>query len=174
MKQGGVMRKLVDIALNGLWDARKEALWALSNICTTGSDSHVQSLIGYEGLQPLAEVLSLTNTDATILCASLDAIERVLEVGDRTRLDYVRQFDEFNGIDYLENLQEHPSNSVYRRTIKIIESYFGGEEVEDENLAPTTTESGTFGFGMSSPKQLFPTGGAPMTFSFGEVSNRAF
>ena len=82
-----MMKRLIDIALNGAWDARKEALWALSNICTTGSDSHVQSLIGYEGLQPLAEVLSLTNTDATILCAALDAIERVLEVGERTKLD---------------------------------------------------------------------------------------
>ena len=122
----------------------------------------------------VAEVLSLTNADATFLCAALDAIERVLEVGGRTRLDYVRQFDEFNGIDNLENLQEHPSDSVYKRTIKIIECYFGGEEVEDENLAPTTTESGTFGFGMSSPKQQFTGDGGPMTFSFGEVSNRAF
>jgi hypothetical protein len=63
---------------------------------------------------------------------------------------------------------------VYKKTIKIIESYCGSEEEEDGNLAPTTTDSGTFGFGMSSPKQQFTGDGGPMTFSFGEVSNRTF
>jgi hypothetical protein len=38
-----------------------------------------------EGLQPFAEALSLKNADATILCAALDAIERVLEVSNCTR-----------------------------------------------------------------------------------------
>jgi hypothetical protein len=76
----------------------------------------------------------------------------------------------------LESLQEHPSDSVYKKTVKIIEAYFGAdEEQEDENLAPATTDSGTFGFGISSPKQLFgaSTDGPAPVFQFG-VSNRAF
>jgi importin subunit alpha-1 len=179
MHQPGVMQRLVENANQGAWETRKEALWTLSNVCTTGTDNHVMALIQCEGLQPLAEVLSLKNADATILCAALDAIERVLEVSDRhSNLEYGRIFDEYNGIDYLESLQEHPSDSVYKKTVKIIEAYFGAdEEQEDENLAPTTTDSGTFGFGISSPKQLFgaaATDGPAPVFQFGGVSNRAF
>jgi hypothetical protein len=172
MQKRGVARSLIDNALNASWEVRKEAIWALSNICTTGDDIQVMGLVQCEGLQPLAEVLSLHNADANVLGAALDAIEQVLEVGDRHERDYCKLLDEYNGIENLENLQEHPSNTVYEKTVKIIETFFGADEQEDENLAPAMTDSGTFGFGMSSPKELFPTGGAAQTqvFQFGQVS----
>lgn len=174
MDKPGVMTQLIDNAIHGSWEIKKEALWALSNICTTGNDLHIQTLIQYEGLRPLSEALSLTNADGPVLIACLDAIDEVLQVGERNSHDYGRIFDEYNGIEYLENLQEHPSDSVYKKTIKIIEAYFGGDEEEDENLAPTMTDSGTFGFGISpTAKQLFPaTQASP--FAFGTVSNRAY
>lgn len=163
--------------MNSAWEIKKEALWVLSNICTTGSDEHVKGLVQVGGIHPLAEVLSLKNVDTTILGATLDAIERILDVGEQYHEDYAKLFDECNGIDHLENLQEHPSNAVYQKTVKIIETYFGEDDQDDENLAPVTTATGTFGFGISSPKQLFPTEGTmattPMTFQFGSVANRA-
>ncbi len=177
MQNTSLMFKLADIALNSTWEIKKEALWVLSNICTTGTDDHVKGLVQMSGLPPLAEVLSLKNADATVLGATLDAIERILDVGERYNADYAKLFDECNGIDHLETLQEHPSNSVYQKTVKIIETYFGEDEQDDENLAPATTASGTFGFGISSPKQLFPNEGhiatTPITFQFGSVANRA-
>jgi hypothetical protein len=67
---------------------------------------------------------------------------------------------------------------LYKKTVKIIEAYLFGadEEQEDENLAPATNNSGTFGFGISSPKQLFgaATDGPASVFQFGGVSDRAF
>ena len=176
MRRNVLMRKLVDTALNSSWETKKEALWTLSNICTTGSDEHVRCLVQIDGLQPIAEVLSVQNVDPTILDAMLDAVDRVMDVGDRHHEEYAQMFDEYNGIDYLEALQEHPSTSVYEKTVRIIETYFGTEEHEDENLAPSTTATGTFGFGISSPKQLFPADGASPSpvFQFGAVSNRAF
>lgn len=178
LSQSGIMQNLIDNAIQGSWDIKKEALWALSNICTIGTDIHIQALIQSEGLRPLAEALSLTNADTGVLLACLDAVERVMEVGERNGHDYCRIFDEYNGIDYLENLQEHPSDDVYKKTVKIIEAYFGGDDEEDENLAPAMTDSGTFGFGIaSSSKELFPvdvsSNPAPMGFQFG-MSNRAF
>jgi hypothetical protein len=154
MRQSGVMKRLIDIALNEqAWDVRKGALRALSNICTTGSDSHIQSLIGYEGLQPLARVLCETtkNTDATILCTALGAIERVLEVVNRTKLDYGRLFDHL--VDYLENDAE--TDLAYERRRKAtIKSYLGS---------------------WVQHKQLFLTDGTGMTFSSGQqVPNGAF
>ena len=176
LRQPGVLRQLIKLALEASWEVRKEALWAISNICTAGTDTHIQTLVQGEGLQPLADALALQNADTSLLVACLDAIERVLEVGDKFGLSYGRLLDEYNGVDYLENLQEHRSEAVYKKTISIIDQYFGGEEEEDENLAPTSTTAGTFGFGIATPsKELFPTdiasNPAPMTFQFGDASN---
>jgi importin subunit alpha-1 len=176
MRDNSLMIKLVDTAMHSAWEIKKEALWTLSNICTTGSDDHVKCLVQGQGIEPIADVLSTKNADATILAAALDAIQRILDVGERYSEDYAKMFDECNGIDHLEGLQEHNSNQVYEKAVHIIETYFGGEEQEDENLAPVTSAAGTFEFGISSPKQLFPTQGAmsagPTTFQFG-VANRA-
>jgi hypothetical protein len=79
------MQRLVENANQGARETRNKALWTLSNVCTTGTENHVMALIQCEGLQPFTEVLSLKNADATILCAALDAIERVLEVSNCTR-----------------------------------------------------------------------------------------
>lgn len=170
MQQPGVMEKLIENATEASWDTRKEALWALSNICTTGTDNHVQELIRYKGLQPLVEALSLKNADASVLVAScLDAIERVLEVGERNNQEYGRLFDEYDGIYYLENLQEHPSHSIYKKTTKIIESYFGGEEEEEgENLAPTTTYSG--GISLMKPDADVTSNPSPNSFPLGVLN----
>jgi importin subunit alpha-1 len=171
--QPGVIEKITEYARNGSWEVKKEALWTIANCITTGTDDHTMMLVQCEALRPLAEVLALKNADATILCACLDAIEHVLDVSERQGLTYGRVFDEYQGIESLESLQEHPSEEVYNKTIKIIETHFNAEEEEDENLAPTTTDNGSFAFGVPSPKQLFSTPAEPMTFSFGQ-SNRAF
>jgi hypothetical protein len=36
---------------------------------------------------------------------------------------------------------------VYEKAVHIIEAYFGGEDVEDENMTPAVTASNTFSFG---------------------------
>lgn len=177
MRRNDIMRKLIETGSNASWETKKEALWAVSNICTTGNDEHVRCLVEIEGMKPLTEVLNFTNADATILTAALDAIARILDVGERNHEEYAKMFDEYAGIDHLENLQEHPSTQVYEKTVSIIESYFGADEAEDENLAPETTASGTFGFGISSPKQLFSGMDNGMdaqpVYQFGDA-NRAF
>lgn len=173
MRQPGVMTQLVDLALEAPWETRKEALWALSNICTTGNEDHVMSLVQCEGLQPLAEALALTNIESTVMVACLDAIESVMKVNERhSNLDYTRVFDEYDGLDYLENLQQHQSNAVYEKAVALLESYFGATEDEDENLAPATDASGVFAFGIAPTKELFSSSElsdnpAPMTFNFG-------
>lgn len=158
----GVLELLVDRATNGQWDIRKEALWALSNICTAGSPYHIQRLVKAEGLQPLVMILALENADSGLLETALDAIGCAMTLSEEKGLEYERLIDEYNGVDYLDHLQNHPCLKVYAAAVKLIEAHFGDEE-EDENLAPQT--NGTtfeFGFsspmGLSSPKQLFPTG----------------
>jgi importin subunit alpha-1 len=169
-----MIEKITSYAMDASWIVKKEAIWTLSNIFVTGTDQHTMALVQFESLQPLAKVLSLENADQKVLCAALDGIERVLEVSERyNNLTFERIFAEYSGIEYLENLQEHPSDEVYNKTIKIIETYFQSEEQEDENLVPETTDDGTFGFGAPSPKQLFTDEPGRPAFEFsGQVSNR--
>lgn len=162
-----LMGSIIDKATNANFDVKKEALWTLSNICTTGTAAHVRILVNLGGMLPLADVMSLSNADASILGAVLDAVEKILEAGEQLGEKYTVLFDEYDGLEYLENLQEHPSNAIYEKSVKIIETYFGTDDFEDENIAPETTAAGTFGFGIE--KQLFPAD-TPVTFSFGPAS----
>jgi hypothetical protein len=132
----------------------------------------VQGVMTCNGLEPLC--IALTLQDAKMLVVSLDAIERVLEVGEKFSLDYNMTLDEFNGIDLIEVLQEHPNDDVYKKAIHILENYFSSEDDgEDENLAPAMTDNGNFAFGVTS-KQLFPgqdaQGQAPM-FNFSPAAS---
>eukprot|EP00980_Cylindrotheca_fusiformis_P023150 scaffold10199_cov146-Cylindrotheca_fusiformis.AAC.7 len=175
MHRRGILQSIIDNAMNSSWEVRKEAIWTLSNICTLGDDVQVMGLVQFQGLQPLTEILSFQNADAVVLVAALDAIDHVLEVGDRHGKDYCTLVHEYNGVDYIEDLQEHPSSAVYEKIVQVIETYFGTDELEDENLAPEMTDTGTFGFGLNSPKQLFPTDASSLVpvFQFGDA-NRAF
>jgi importin subunit alpha-6/7 len=156
------------------WNIRKEAAWALANICTTGTDFQVERLVEKDdGLRALVEILSSAQSDAKVLAVVLDAISRVLEIGKAYDKAYDLKLDEYDGIDKIEGLQEHPNDDVYGKAVQIIETYFADDQGGDENLAPATTTSNTFAFGVTS-KQLFPPGGSPLyNFSMTEPRSPA-
>uniref|UniRef100_A0A7S4A8P8 Importin subunit alpha n=1 Tax=Pseudo-nitzschia australis TaxID=44445 RepID=A0A7S4A8P8_9STRA len=179
-----VLKQLIANAKNDTWEVRKEALWALSHVCTSGTPMHTESLVETGGLEPLISVLAVQNIDPSLLVGILDAIRKVLDVDEASSFPnkYGRLIDEWNGIEYLEELQTHPSEIVYEKVVGLIEDYFGVEDEGDENLAPELNESGTFGFGLASPKQLFTgfnttmnTSSSPKeSFPFGSVSTNTF
>ena len=74
----------------------------------------------------------------------------------------VQAFDEAEGIDKLEALQEHKNANVYDKAVEILEAYFGEEEDEDENLAPNVSGGG-FSFGGAA---LAPAVGQQPAFAF--------
>ena len=117
----------------------------------------------------------------------MSAMRKILEVGEAySNKSYEQLIDEHNGIEYLEELQAHESEIVYDKVVGLIEDFFGVTDEGDENLAPETNESGTFGFGfapgLASPKQLFPnfntSEGSSCSpkeaFPFGSVSTNTF
>jgi importin subunit alpha-6/7 len=178
LRQGSVMRSIVDNALNGSWETRKEAIWAICNVCTTGTDLHVKGMMACDGLRALTNVIEPAKTDAKLLLNVLDAIFYVLRVGERTSTDYGEMLEELDGVQIIENLQDHKNLDVYEKAVSIVETFFGGEEVdEDENLVPETNDNGTFAFGITSPppaKQLFPPQVAGEKFMFGSPPPKAF
>jgi len=151
----GVATKLSELALNAPWEVRKEALYSICNIATTGTDTHVNLLIMANGLPSLTAALSAAHFDSKILLLVMEALEKVFEVGRKQARPYEVTFDEYNGIDLLENLQEHSSDDVYKKAIHMLEEFFGAEDVEeDENVAPETDAAGEFTFS-NMPKKLF-------------------
>jgi hypothetical protein len=60
--------------------------------------------------------------------------------------------DESDGLDKLEALQEHENQTVYTKSVALIETYFGAEEDDEndqgENLAPVSLDGSKFTFGV--------------------------
>ena len=152
MKVGGLIPELVQFARQGSWEIRQDAIYALANIFVFGSDDHVIALVQEEGLGPIAKVLSSSNVQPSLLCAALDAVDSALGVSHRHSFCYESVLEEYEGLDFLESLQEHRSNLVYEKCIGIVKNYFQDNDAEDENLAPKRTTNGAFRFGAQSPK----------------------
>ena len=147
------LKSVVQSAINAEWDVRKEAIWVISNMCTGGTDEHIQILVSLEAIDALCSVLTLS--DAKITMVAMEAIENILKVGERLGSvgeAYPRYLDEACGIEKLEELQAHENEEIYQKALHIIDSYLGGEEIEDENLVPQT-DGNQFVFGASTDGQ---------------------
>lgn len=150
----GLLEKVVAMSQEDRWEIRKEAIWVVSNIFTTGNEYHVRSLVQRDGLNSIVDVL--TTQDPKMIIVALEAIEKVLAVGEQLNLGYNTLVDEYNGIDALELLQEHQNEQIYEKAVDILERFFQAEDEEDENVAPLANNDGTFSFGLPPSKQLFP------------------
>jgi len=52
-------------------------------------------------------------------------------------------------LDKIEALQNHSNMQVYDKVVDILETFFGAEEEDDQNIAPNVNSSSTaFNFGV--------------------------
>lgn len=167
-KKANLVPTLVHMSRSSAWIVRKEAIWCISNICSSSAATpkQIQALVDLDAIEAMAEVLDMT--DATIVLVALDAIENILKFGKARGKIYQVYFLEADGVTKLENLQHHTNDAVYNKSIEIIETYYGVEEDEgDENLIPEATADGFFAFGIQSsspsPKVLFGSSSSPAT-----------
>ena len=76
---------------------------------------------------------------------------------------------EAEGLNKIEELQQHSNNDIYEKCIKILETFFGVDEEEEmANIAPEMVEGGNQ-FAFSAPTQGMEDGngnGAAATFDF--------
>jgi hypothetical protein len=160
---------LVQMSTASEWDVRKEALWVISNIATGGKHKHITCLIEHGAISPLCDLLMVG--DVRLLSLAMDSIEALFKTMKNQSNDIeklVKLIDEAGGIDKLENLQEHENEEIYQKSIRILETYFGGEDAptDSENLMPSSNQS-TFSFGIpNNPKAtgMFPNNGKPFEF----------
>mmetsp|Transcript_60707 Transcript_60707/g.180001 ORF Transcript_60707/g.180001 Transcript_60707/m.180001 type:complete len:553 (-) Transcript_60707:202-1860(-) len=146
VSQTAIMSSAVRASETEVWEVRKEAMWILSNVATGGTDANIELLVELGGIGAVCGALDVA--DAKIISIALEAIENILQAGDRLGRNYQCFVDEADGLDKIEGMQHHQNNDIYKKAVDIIENHFGADEVEDENLAPATNENGTFSFGL--------------------------
>lgn len=139
-------RVIGQLSSSAEWNVRKEAVWVVSNIATSGNENQIMRLVEFGVLPCLCEMLGVG--DPKILMITMEALESILKSGDSSDGNiYAKVMDEAGGIDGLEKLQEHENIKIYEKAVSIIEKFFGAEDEESENLAPTFT-SNEFNFGI--------------------------
>jgi importin subunit alpha-1 len=157
--EANIIPPLVSLLATAEFDIKKEAAWAISNATSGGTHEQIKYLVNQGCIKPLCDLL--TCPDPRIVTVSLEGLENILKAGEAEEVNlYAQYIDEAEGLEKIENLQTHDNNEIYVKAVKILESYWMEEEV-DQTVAPGAEGSQTFAFGSS--QAAAPPGG----FNFG-------
>jgi len=162
--EGNIIPPLVHLLQVAEFDIKKEAAWSISNATSGGSEEQIKYLVQQGCIKPLCDLLSCN--DPRLVTVALEGIENVLKAGELEAQansgtnPYVTFVDEAEGLDKLEQLQNHQNEDVYKKAVHILETYFGLDDEEDDALAPEHTAEG-FAFAAT---QQAPMGGG---YTFG-------
>ncbi|KAL7558440.1 hypothetical protein ACA910_015779 [Epithemia clementina (nom. ined.)] len=153
-----ILKDVVDASQHDNWLARREGLWTLCNLLSSGNTNVPRKLLGVGIVFPFCASIEIPEAD--LLCSILDGFT-VLLAYDATKPNgsLPLSMDEEGAIDKLEHLLQHRSDEVYKRALKIIEDNFAEPDMldEDQNMCPQRDANNSFTFGHDdSAKQLFP------------------
>ena len=149
-----IVRQLKD----GEWEIKKEAAWTASNFLSGGTHEQVRHLISKGIVKPLCDLLA--GKDAKILLVALEALSHILRAGQSdggkfgaSKNAYADMIEDSDGLDRIEELQEHPNEKVYEKAVDLIEKYFAEDDGEAENFGAQGFAqgqgNGQFAFGAS-------------------------
>merc|ERR1719215_2594645 len=147
----GLVPPIIQLLANAEFDIRKESAWAISNATSGGITSQIKFLVQQGCIRPLCDLLTVA--DAKIVHVAVEGLENILKVGETdagvsgTHNQMATYIAEAEGLTKIEQLQQHDNNDIYEKCIKILETYFGVEDEEDADLAPSMDEGGNFAFG---------------------------
>lgn len=140
------------------YDVKKEAAWVVANVMhgfkqepTHEAAQRIWKLVQMGCIKPMVSMLE--SNDPAVQKLMLEALGNLLaageELGKSAKGDnvFTAAFDEAEGIDKLEALQEHENEEIYDAAVALLEKYFGEEDEEDQNLVPNTAANGGFAFG---------------------------
>ena len=161
--ENNIIPPLIQLLTNAEFDIRKEAAWAISNATSGGNSQQIKFLVQQGCIRPLCDLLTVN--DPKIVTIALEGLENILKVGEEESKNTGQPnsmaifVSEAEGLNKIEDLQQHSNNDIYEKCIKILETYFGVEEEEEMAALAPQMEGNTFGFGMDQQQ-------TPGTFDF--------
>jgi len=128
----GCLGPLVEVLAHGDFKAKKEAAWAITNLTSGGTVQQIVYLCQSGVMKPYCELLG-TNDEKTV-CVVMDGLVNLLETAKQHgEVDKICvMIEEADGLDKLEDLQQHENETVYSKALNIISTYFAEEEEEAE------------------------------------------
>ena len=135
-----VIPPLIKLLANAEYDIKKQAAWAISNATSGGTPEQINFLVAEGCVPPLCDLLE--NSDAKIVTVALEGLENILKVGATMAESsptgenpHALTVERAEGLEKIDNLQNHENNDIYERAVKILEKYFGAATT---NLASKT------------------------------------
>lgn len=157
--EAGLIGPLISILSNGDFKTQKEACWAISNAttCLVQRSDVMATVVQMGVIPPLCDMLVCS--DPKIIQVALDALDNILKTGDYDRGQagfnpYVHLVEEARGIDRLNELQTHASPEIFQKAYRLLESYFGEEQMDDD-MGGQVDATGNFAFDSSMPQDGF-------------------
>jgi len=147
--------QVIHLLSKGDLATRREAAWCINNLSLSGKREQVAYVLEQGVLQPFCELLSIE--DPQIIVVVLDGISNILKMASSNYDDLVSitaQIEECNGLDLIEQLQNHHNEEIYKLAFDIIEKYFSEE---DETVPNIAENQNTYTFDV----QTQPESGAP-------------
>lgn len=153
----GIVPKIVETIENaGEYEVRKEAAWAISNATSGGSPPQIDALVQAGAIKPLCDLLAVNDSKLIGIC--LEALDHILAVGkaaaeqlpELTENPYLKVIEEADGLTKIEALQHDTSDDIYRKAVRLLETYFPVEEdigMEVGGGAMGSVPQGGFKFG---------------------------
>jgi importin subunit alpha-1 len=152
--ENGLIPKIIEtIDTAGEYDVRKEAAWAISNATSGGTHEQIDALVQAGAIKPICDLLSVNDSKLINIC--LEALDHILAVGKLaheslphlTENPYLRLVEEADGLGKIEALQHDTSDEIYRKAVRLLETYFPVEEDMAGDVGPAVVPQGGFNFG---------------------------
>ncbi|XP_039020659.1 importin subunit alpha-4-like [Hibiscus syriacus] len=130
--EANIISPLLHLLQHAEFDIKKEAAWAISNATSTGSHRQIQYMVKQGCLQPLCDLLVCPDTRVMTIC--LEGLENILKIGEADskcgRNVYTEMIEDCDGLEKIEDLQNHNNNDIYNKAVKMLERYWLEEEEE--------------------------------------------
>jgi|Transcript_24490 HEAT repeat protein len=166
----GLIPAVIELLRTGDFDIKKEAAWVISNATAGGTPQQIEYLVTCDCLRPVIDLLS--TSDVKIVTVALEALEHILQCGKNGQIEaglaenpIVRLIEEADGITKIEALQEDPTEEIYAKAMRILETFFPLDDVD-------TIEADAFPTGGFGAAAQIPQGG--FNFNFGGTQTPAF
>ena len=131
--ESGIAPLLLNLMEDGEFEVRKEVTWSVTNAISGGTDEQIKFLMNKGFLSAMVDLLWSRDQKVVSLC--LEALERVLRVGDDIMHNATAQANPYavalesnGGLEALGALQEHKNKKICNLASSLLDMYFEGEE----------------------------------------------